>query len=328
MYDTLMQMGRWFGYRPGYVDLCRLYTTPDLELWFRHVSTAAQELRERLDHMAMIGSTPETYGLRIQSHDILLVTAPNKMRHAKLFQISFQGEAKIQTVFFREPALNIRNATSITAFLEGLGQPKDLGKNYKAAEQRRIWTEVDGKQVGNLLGNLLFPEEARDVNASRLSSYIREQLSVAELTDWTVVVPSGNGETLGCNGWTFATIKRAPLKRARTTGRYVVKTILSPRDEAIDLTMDEYKEALEATNNRRTSSNKKSTDVPDGPEIRRMRGRNPKRALLLLYPLSPNAAEVDCPVPIFGVVVSFPDSSSGRAVSYRFNTVEQRLEPA
>ena len=94
MYDTLMQMGRWFGYRPGYVDLCRLYTTPDLELWFRHVSRAAEELRERLDHMAMIGSTPETYGLRIQSHDILLVTAPNKMRHAKQFQISFQGEVQ------------------------------------------------------------------------------------------------------------------------------------------------------------------------------------------------------------------------------------------
>ena len=29
-YDTLLQMGRWFGYRPGYEDLCRLYTTPAL----------------------------------------------------------------------------------------------------------------------------------------------------------------------------------------------------------------------------------------------------------------------------------------------------------
>jgi hypothetical protein len=327
MYDTLMQMGRWFGYRPGYVDLCRLYTTADLELWFRHVSSAAEELRERLDHMAMIGSTPETYGLRIQSHDILLVTAPNKMRHAKLYQVSFQGESKIQTVFFNDPTSNIRNADRITAFLDGLGQPKDFGANYKAAEERRIWINVDGKQVANVLGTLLFPEEARDVNASRLSSYIREQLSAEELTEWTVTIPAGNGETVACNGWTFATIERAALKRTRATGRYVVKTILSPRDEAIDLTKEQYKEALEATNNRRASSNKKSTTVPDGPEIRRMRGRNPKRALLLLYPLSPKAAEVDCPVPIFGVVVSFPDSSSGRAASYRFNTVEQRLEP-
>jgi hypothetical protein len=99
MYDSLMQMGRWFGYRPGYVDLCRLYLPPDLEIWFRHVASAAEELRSRLDHMAMIGATPEQYGLRIQSHEILLVTAPNKMRHAREFQVSFQGEGKIQTVF-------------------------------------------------------------------------------------------------------------------------------------------------------------------------------------------------------------------------------------
>ena len=108
MYDSLMQMGRWFGYRPGYVDLCRLYMTPDLQLWFRHVATAAEELRERLDHMAMIGATPEQYGLRIQSHDILLVTAPNKMRHSREFQVSFQGEAKIQTRFFDDEAPNRR----------------------------------------------------------------------------------------------------------------------------------------------------------------------------------------------------------------------------
>jgi len=68
--------------------------------------------------------------------------------------------------------------------------------------------------------------------------------------------------------------------------------------------------------------------VPDGPEIRRVRGKNPKRALLLLYPLSPATAKLELPAPIFGVVVSFPDSNSGRAASYRFNTVEQRLEPA
>jgi len=49
MYDSLMQMGRWFGYRPGYVDLCRLYMTPDFQLWFRHVATAAEELRGEIE---------------------------------------------------------------------------------------------------------------------------------------------------------------------------------------------------------------------------------------------------------------------------------------
>ena len=332
MYDTLMQMGRWFGYRPGYVDLCRLYTTPDLELWFRHVALAAEELRERLDHMAMIGSTPETYGLRIQSHDILLVTAPNKMRHAKLFQISFQGESKIQTVFFSDEGPNLRNAAAISSFLDRIGKPKDANvakAGSKNSSGRRLWTGVDGKQVAALLANLEFPEEARDVNATRLSAYIREQLAAGELTEWTVAVPSGNGETIDYNGWTFATIERTALQRTRAAGRYVVKTILSPRDEALDLTKDEFEEALEATNRRRAEAkNKNPTGVPDGPEIRRVRGKRPQRALLLLYPLSPKAAKLDLAVPIFGVVVSFPDSNSGRAASYRFNTVEQRLEPA
>ena len=58
MYDTLMQMGRWFGYRPGYVDLCRLYTTGDLVEWFGHIADASEELREEFDAMVERGATP------------------------------------------------------------------------------------------------------------------------------------------------------------------------------------------------------------------------------------------------------------------------------
>ena len=335
MYDTLMQMGRWFGYRPGYVDLCRLYTTPDLEFWFRHVATVAEELRQRFDHMAMIGSTPDAYGLRIQSHDVLLVTAPNKMQHSRLFQVSFQGEAKIQTVLFNDESANARNASTVISFLDKIGPPAVSGgartqrADYKTSTDRRIWKNVDGPQILKLLGNLLFPNEAHDVNAIRLSAYVREQLKAGELTNWTVAVLAGNGETLPFNSWKFKTIERAPLPREKDTGRYVIKTILSPRDETLDLTEAEYKQALEDTNKRRAqSSNKKPASVPDGPEIRRVRGKDPTRALLLLYPLSPKAAGLNFTVPIFGIVVSFPDSNSGRAASYRYNTVEQRIEPA
>src|SRR5262249_19352005 len=125
MYDSLMQMGRWFGYRPGYVDLCRLYVTPDLALWFRHVATAAEELRVRIDHMARVGATTEVYGMRIQSHDILLVTALNKMAHSQEFQVSFQGEVKIQIVFFDDETRNKRNADTVTSFLDKIGLPTE-----------------------------------------------------------------------------------------------------------------------------------------------------------------------------------------------------------
>jgi hypothetical protein len=48
MYDTLMQMGRWFGYRPGYLDLCRLYTPKQMTEWFSHIAQASDELRRRV----------------------------------------------------------------------------------------------------------------------------------------------------------------------------------------------------------------------------------------------------------------------------------------
>lgn len=327
MYDSLMQMGRWFGYRPGYVDLCRLYLTPELELWFRHVANASEELRSRLDHMAMIGSTPESYGLRIQSHDIMLVTAQNKMHHSEEYQVSFAGEGKIQTVFFDDQATNSRNARSVVAFLDRAGAASDLdgkklsGDKLKHFNGRRAWSGVPGADVAALLAGMEFHEDSREVNGGRLADYIRAQLLVNELNSWTVVVLSGAGKALNVDGWEFLTVERAPVS---SHPRYVIKTVLSPPDEALDLTKDELRRALELTNKKRSDKGKPDATVPDGPSIREVRGSGSKGGLLLLYPLSPEKAELpEIDVPIFGVVVSFPDSKNASSVKYRFNTVGQ-----
>jgi hypothetical protein len=126
---------------------------------------------------------------------------------------------------------------------------------------------------------------------------------------------------------TFRTINRTPLK-TKCVGRYRVKTILAPRDEAIDLEAEDYARAVEYSNQKRAAKGKDAGDAPDGPEIRRVRGANPRRGLLLLYPLSPGKAEVGFELPIIGVVVSFPDSGNGQSVRYRFNTVAERFELA
>ena len=67
MYDTLMQMGRWFGYRPGYLDLCRLYTTAELEDWYRDITVANEELLEEFDAMAAAGGRRATTGYAFES---------------------------------------------------------------------------------------------------------------------------------------------------------------------------------------------------------------------------------------------------------------------
>ena len=93
MYDTLMQMGRWFGYRQGYVDLCRLFTSRELNEWFCHITLASEELRAEFDYMADVaGSTPEKYALRVRTDPgVLQISASNKIRRAVYVDISWSG---------------------------------------------------------------------------------------------------------------------------------------------------------------------------------------------------------------------------------------------
>ena len=97
MYDTLMQMGRWFGYRENYEDLCRIYMSEASSGWYSHISEATEELQIQLKRMRREGKKPSDFGLYVRAHpDTLLVTAINKMRHAAnfAFRISFDGKLK------------------------------------------------------------------------------------------------------------------------------------------------------------------------------------------------------------------------------------------
>lgn len=80
MYDTLMQMGRWFGYRPNYEDLCRVWMPRESVGWYAHIAEAMDELQRDLKRMELDGGTPEDFGLAVRSHpQNLIVTARNKM---------------------------------------------------------------------------------------------------------------------------------------------------------------------------------------------------------------------------------------------------------
>lgn len=84
MYDTLMQMGRWFGYRPGYEDLCRVWMPADGVGWYAHIHEAMDDLQTQLKRMELAKATPAQFGLAVRSHpEALIVTARNKMGTGK-----------------------------------------------------------------------------------------------------------------------------------------------------------------------------------------------------------------------------------------------------
>lgn len=153
MYDTLMQMGRWFGYRDGYSDLCRLYMTPEAEAWYNHIADATEELRDDFRKMEELDLTPLQFGLRVRSHPAsLIVTARNKMRNGKKVPhaISLDGRLIETTV---------------------LPTDRDsLGKNVKATDRliRAIQDDTSTKHERTKLGHLW-----KDVSLDYIKEYLR-----------------------------------------------------------------------------------------------------------------------------------------------------------
>lgn len=339
MYDTLMQMGRWFGYRPGYIDLCRLYTTAELADWFGHIADAAEELREEFDLMAASGATPREYGLKVQSHPVLLVTSRLKMRAAKSLMLSFSGQVSETVTLFTDSAILDRNLEALRQLIARLGNgevdpERDRGET-KQRWQGKLWEGVPGTDIITFLNSYKTHPVAYKVNSILLAEFISKMNAAGELTKWTVaVIGGGRGKSVRLSDDLSVDMLRRASEGAE--GRYSIGRLLSPRDEGLDLSAAEWNAALSATQAswRPDPARAKSTESPSepsGPAIRRVRGEgingqdgHPERGLLLLYLLDPAQAGPDLPTglpPVVAFGISFPASESGTKVEYKVNNV-------
>ena len=87
-YDTLLQMGRWFGYRPHYDDLVKIWLSSKAIDWYGQITRATEELKAQIIEMRNEHRTPREFGLKVrQDPGSLMVTARNKMRGAKPVRI-------------------------------------------------------------------------------------------------------------------------------------------------------------------------------------------------------------------------------------------------
>ena len=241
MYDTLMQMGRWFGYRPGYLDLCRLFTTEDLRRWYRHIALAEVELRREFDRMKAAGLTPRRYGLRVREHpDGLLVTAMNKMSHARTQRLSYAGQL-VQTTHFVTTVKVVRdNAEVAGRFLDGLGG-RSAAKKVGAAW---LWQNVKPRQLlDGLLHDFSVASEGWRLQKPELMEFIRRQAGAGELTTWTVALVDTDGKAgkFSLGGCDAGTAERKPEEDSWQLGctplLYTTRNanIQSPSHQALDL---------------------------------------------------------------------------------------------
>ena len=344
MYDTLMQMGRWFGYRPGYIDLCRLYTTSELIDWFRHIADAAEELREEFDVMAATGATPRDYGLKVQSHPVLLVTSRLKMRTARELLLSFSGHVLETVVLHSDRTKLADNLRQTCALLEELGPGPGGGRIERERPggvqtwQGTMWETVPAAAVIDFFRGYTTHPDAMKVVSALIAEFIESMNTVGELIQWTVAV-IGGGEGGSVTLTPDVTINALVRKRKAESSGYTIGRLLSPRDEAIDLSKSAWEAALEMTRKAWRSDpgrmgKSDEPTAPNGPSIREIRGQgakgvpaHPERGLLLIYAIAPeqNADGIEGE-PVIAVGVSFPGSRAGRKVSYKVNNVAWELD--
>ncbi|MPM03428.1 Z1 domain-containing protein [Rhodobacter sp. 140A] len=345
MYDTLMQMGRWFGYRDGYLDTCRLYTTNEMIEWFGHIADAAEELRQEFDNMAAAGATPKQFGLRVRAHSILTVTSRTKMRNARPMHLTFSGDL-LQTIVFLPRAEDMKiNFSAGEMLINAMGQPLTPDKQKFTPEASTnwkgyFWRDVSAENVTAFLRAYRTHGASFRVVSPLVAEFIDEMNKDGELVNWTVALIGGGEAECEIGGLKVNALKRSAVQ-SEPFDRYSIKTLISPRDQAIDLSKAEWEAALDLT--RRTwrgdadrGQGAEPPDEPRGTAIRKVLGfgddetglaARRDRGLLMLYLLDPShsgISDLKAGPPILAWAASFPGSPSERRVSnadYMANSV-------
>jgi len=338
MYDTLMQMGRWFGYRPGYVDLCRIFTSDELIRWYKHITIASEEMRRDFDYMFLLKKTPKEFGLKVRTHPgVLKITAANKFRYKKIMYLSYSGELE-QTYLFKVDNNRFKkNFEATNELIASLEKPIEKRLNDFSKKQKYVWSgENNFNLITTFLQKYKIGEEVIDTN--KMVDYIFAQTKKGNLVNWTVALINNStakpDEEFSFNSLTekVGLVDRTNISQDLMVYEVTKFNITDQKHETIDLSALEINEALTQTKADYVSEGKK--EVPDFPSRKRIKWiRKSENGLLLIYPLNNNCdrvidentkpkttkKELISDVPIIGIAVSFPEIENDEKIEYAVN---------
>ena len=306
-YDTLLQMARWFGFRPGYEDLPRIWMTQQLEQWFRHLATVEHEIRLDIERYEQQGLTPVEFGVRIRTHPVLRITG--KMGAAIPAYTSYGGR-RIQTRYFREDDSqwlqnNVEAADELirdTRAAGGIGESMSRGG--------LLFRDVPADVVERFLSKYSSHPDSTDLDSALMSRYIAKERQAGSLDLWSVAVMGAEDDARGSvrlGGLPFGRITRAALKIS-AGDRADIKTLMSKDHRVVDLDIDPA--AARALNE------SKLMDARNADPVAR------RRALLLLYPIDPRSTPdaqnertrrpLDASADVIGMALVFPGNAESK----------------
>jgi hypothetical protein len=337
--DTLLQMGRWFGYRKGYEDIFKIWLDPEVESTFEKLSDMLNELRSELRTMHFNGEKPKDFGIKIKDHpENILITARNKMRNSKSFEfaLSFSGRL-VETPYLSSSALtNTKNIKHIESFVED--------KIFEKYKNYNILKGISKIKIFEILNILEFPEKNIEFHKPDnnmgipLIQFIQNN-EIPELQEWVFSIPNGTG-TLSTNLF-ISTDKNNKIEikaRKRQFEKRDTSEMLEINRRRVGNIEDEIVGIDDnVVNELKNKLNKIDPELKlSSSNYRAVRGY-PIMTVSLIEPVSPEISEnsksrkmlskEDIPVDlVLAISLSFPkyEDTEARKVTYRFNSVSLR----
>ena len=328
MYDTLMQMGRWFGYRQGYEDLCRVWMPEDAQGWYEHIADSTEELRSEFRNMEASRATPEEFGLKVRSHpDNLVVTARNKMGTGAPFvlKIGLAGRL-IETHALRRDVESLEsNREAVRRLVSRMGE---VGIALETAEDGDFgWLvrRVPVRLVRGFLSEFVNHEASIVTDGAPVGRYIQAR-EESELALWDVLFVSVKessrllddslGIPIRCARRTLGRKSNTNTllvgNRQRVSGRGIERVGLSPQQRS------DAERNYEREHNQRGRAEGQKIQFPDW--IYRLERSTPLLMVHLIEITTENEDERVAP-PVVAWGISFPPTTlEEQRVEYVVNT--------
>lgn len=197
-YDTLLQMCRWFGYRPKYTDLCRIYLTQVSIDQFDAVLSATEDLKAQFSEMRLRDKKPIDFGIMIKEcPDILetslLITSRNKMYGTQLFErrLNYSGVYADTSKLYKEPIRNKHNLDVFAAFCKNITFDWKSKEESSLSHKYYMAQNVSQHYIAQLFRDIQIPIENKKFNTDGLAEYIEES---DKFPYWDVVIANGDSK--------------------------------------------------------------------------------------------------------------------------------------
>lgn len=213
MYDTLLQMGRWFGYRFGYDDLFKIWISIEAIDWYGYITAAAEELKLEIKAMKDANQTPMEFGLKVrQDPASLIVTARNKMRSATPVKrpITVSGRL-LETPRLRADASSLQQNEE--AFRDFVKRLPEIGRQVQRENSRYFWEGVHKDEIEQLIRDFRTHPWHLSFQGSALADFIK---NCGDMSDWDVAIPQGEGNevTLVCGNLSLSVKSESRMVKA------------------------------------------------------------------------------------------------------------------